>query len=110
MPNVAVDPSNMRCNPDPVPADQGQATIFTFTLVNPNRWTWAGTSPVVVSGGAAQFFDSYIDQRTNKVVLFDKNTDAQPTDYKYSVTVTDTSTNPPTPVTIVTIDPIIQNR
>ncbi len=109
MPNVSVDPSRLTCNPDPAPADSGQATIFTFTLVNPSRWEWRGTSPVVVTGGAAQFFDSYIDQRTNKVVLFDKNTDgtpAVPVNYKYTVAVTDKDNNN----SPVNIDPIIKNQ
>lgn len=106
MPNVTVDPSRMTCSPDPAPADQGQPTLFTFTLVNPAQWDWAGASPVVVTGGAQQFpCPSYIDSRTNKVVLFDKNTDGSPTQYKYTVTATNKSTGSP-----VTIDPMIQNQ
>lgn len=106
MPNVTVDPSRQTCNPDPAPADHGQATIFTFTLVNPNLWDWVAPSPIAVTSGGGQFpAASYIDSRTNKAVLFDKNTDAAPTQYKYTVSVTNKNTGAP-----VTLDPFIQNQ
>ena len=106
MPNVTVDFSRQTCNPDPAPADPGQATIFTFTLVNPNLWAWVAPSPVVLTSGSAQFpAASHIDSRTNKAVLFDRNTDATPTQYKYTVSATNTSTG-----AVVTIDPFIQNQ
>jgi len=104
MPNVSVDPSRLLCNPDPAPADPAAATIFTFSLVNPNLWDWRGTSPVDVPGGGdGQFPPSYVDPRTNRVVLFDRNTIAG--QYKYTVAVTNKSTGAP-----VTIDPFIQNQ
>ena len=104
MPNVSVDPSRGTCSPDPAPADRGQASIFTFTLVNPNLWDWVTPSPISVANGAAQFpAASYVDTRTNKAVLFDKNTDAA--QYKYTVSVINKNSGATT-----TIDPIIQNQ
>lgn len=102
---VTVNPDTSTCEPNVANADPGEPTIFMFTLANSAQWAWEGSSPVDVPTGQAQFAASFIHPRSNKVVLFDKNSDASPTQYKYSVTVVNKATQQPR-----TIDPFIQNQ
>jgi len=103
MKKITVYPDTQTCTPKTAKATTGEPTVFIFKLDNSNDWEWAGTSPVAVQAGGAEFSESFVHTKQGGVVLFDKNT--YPNTYKYTVTAINKTTGQ-----IVPIDPFIQNQ